>query len=373
MKTHFKRFYPLTVVSLLWILVVGSRFWANGISFGLDYGIYQPDGAHYTYRTLIFLGHNSIDAANEVANWYRINGFNHNSFEPLSLTPSNISTWGLVSPRILYSVLSVPFVQLFGIPGMLVIPMASLLCLYLIAFLFGRKFISTGAGIFIVFLLSLSPTVSRWMVANLTDSLLCVIFAITAYLISKNLSGKAWFFTLIVLTFTSSITRFCLPVWLAISLVFLFNKKRLDAGVVLVSSVIFSIPTFLAAPKNSLLPGSEVNSFKDKISGLIYSFMKIAFFELAELAVIDRILLFLLLTSIIFACFRLKNIESQYFVAVLLAVWFVGAINGTVGVNFRYQMPLLGFMFWILSVNLPVFGYWILGNRLSVISRKTQK
>jgi len=350
-KIFLRRHYCLILVLLLWTFSVGGRLWANGISYGLDYGIFQPDGAHYTYRTLLFLGHNSTDAANRVVSWYQIHGFKNNIFDTSFLTPDDESTWGLVAPRVVYSILSMPFVLLFGIPGMLVIPALSFLVLLFSVYYIGRLSNHTSLTLAIVFGISISPTVLRWMLSNLTDSPLAAFFAVVVICLIKANDSKNVIFYLAALATLSSFTRFCLPVWIAITVVMFFNSRKRDSLILLTVSLIASIPTFLYMPTNAVLPGSQPVGLVSKILGVFLSFFKITFWEMAQLAVLDRVLLAILVLAIGVSILTWREMNSQYFLAVLLSVFFIGAINGTIGVNFRYQLPVLGFMAWVLISN----------------------
>jgi|694.fasta_scaffold74811_2 hypothetical protein len=374
---HMKRaqIYQLSFYAVLFSIVfisLISRLLFNGLSLNFDYGLYQPDGAHYFYRTLVFLGHDSFSASNQVADWYRLNGIKNNIFDPAILRPENEQLWGLVSPRLLYPLLSVPFVWLFGAAGMLVVPILSFLILSLFCFLFAKNHGSKNFGLILVFAVTLSPTILRWMISNVTDSLLSAIFAATAYVLSLNLSKTRLLTYLSIFIFCSSLTRFALPIWLAISFVLFLNTKRFIALFTSVASTLISIPVFISAPDDALLPGSNPVTLWEKVSGLAISFLKVGFYEVAELAALDRVLLVMLLSALWAAVIEIKRLESQYFIAVLISVWLIGAINGTVGVNFRYQMPLLGFMFWVLSANFLKFRNWIFGNGLNVIRGKAQ-
>jgi hypothetical protein len=363
-------FYGLVLIIIS--VAVLSRLLFNGLVFTYDYGLYQPDGAHYYFRTLVFLGQDSISASNQVVDWYRINGFKNNIFDASIVRPENSQLWGLVSPRILYPFLSIPFVWLIGAPGMLVVPLISFLVLCVLTFRFARISNSYIFVLFVIFAVSISPTISRWMISNVTDSLVCALFAITAYIVSLKLeAGKeiAW---LLLLVICSSITRFCLPIWLAIAFVWFLNKRRRDSLLLAAASSIMSIPVLLNAPDDALLPGTNPETFWEKASGLVISLIKVGFYEVAQLMALDRVLFVLLLLAITASIRNLKQVESQYFLLVLLSVWLIGAINGTVGVNFRYQMPVLGFMIWVLSVNFPKFRDWILWDRLNIVSSKTQ-
>jgi hypothetical protein len=88
-----------------------------------------------------------------------------------------------------------------------------------------------------------------------------------------------------------------------------------------------------------------------KAVGVFLSFFKITFWEFAQLAVLDRVLLAMLVLAVAISMLTWREINSQFYIAVLLSVLFIGAINGTIGVNFRYQLPVLGFMAWVLISN----------------------
>lgn len=351
MKLFVSRHYSLLLVLLFWGFSVGGRIWANGISFGLDYGIFQPDGSHYAYRTLVFLGQDSSEAANQVVSWYQLHGFKNNIFEASLLTPGNESIWGLVAPRVVYSILSVPFVYGFGISGMLVIPALSLLVLFLAILHLGRLANLQLIALGVIFGISVSPTVLRWMLANLTDSPLTAFFAVVVVVLAQARQKTLQRFQLLGLVFLTSFTRFCLPVWIAISVVLFINSRRRDSFLLLISSAVAAIPTLLMMPANSVLPGSEPVGLFNKAIGVFLSFLKITFWELAQLAVLDRVLLAILVLAVAISIFFWREISSQYFLAVLISVLLIGAINGTIGVNFRYQLPILGFMAWVLISN----------------------
>lgn len=360
MKLYLHKNLFLIVVLLLWVLSVGSRFWANGIAFGLDYGIYQPDGANYAFRTMLFLGNNSIEAANQVVSWYQTHGFKNNTFEASFLTPDNEAVWGLVAPRVVYSILSMPFVFAFGIPGMLVIPALSLLVLLLTIVYLGRRADHSLLAVAVIFGISVSPTVLRWMLANLTDSPLAALFALVVVILAGAKRTRNARFQLFALVLLTSFTRFCLPIWIAIALVLFINSKRKDSLIVLLTSLVAAIPTFLMMPANAVLPGSEPIGMVSKVVGIFFSFFKVTFWELAQLAVLDRVLLVMLVLAVAISIFTWREINSQYYIAVLLSVLFIGAINGTIGVNFRYQLPVLGFMAWVLISNSVKARDWLL-------------
>lgn len=370
MRIKLYRQIPHLLLLIIWVLALGGRFWANGISFGLDYGIFQPDGAHYAYRALTFLGQSPDQAALQVVDWYKDFGFKHNIFTPFDLKPENTATWAIVSPRILYPLLSIPFVALIGINGMLVIPGLALLIAIWTSFLIGQKLVSTSFGLFLAFAISISPTILRWVPANLTDGLLLAIFSITAVVLVKSRDDRKTFFVTLILVALSSLTRFCFPIWAAIAFVMMFNRQRRLGVAVFSFALLAFMPSLLSAPDSALLPNSEKTGLLSTISGLSLSFVKVGFIEIAQLAVLDRGLLLILILSTFFSIFRLRELASKYFLGVLLAVWFIGAINGTLGVNFRYQLPVMPFAVWVISVGFGKLGSGFFGNAIHIIRSK---
>ena len=370
MRVNRKTQWGLVLVIAL--VSVVSRLKFNGLILNFDYGIYQPDGSHYAYRTLTFLGVDSNAAAERVVSWYQIHGIKNNVFDANFLTPGNKDAWGLTAPRILYSLLSMPFVFLFGISGMLVVPIFSFILLIFCVYRFSEIYKVPSTGFLLVMVLCTSPTVLRWMIANITDSLLAGLFGIVALILSSNISNKTWFFAIFSLIVLTSITRFCTPIWIAIAAVLWIDQKRAQSlGVILVSSV-SSLPTLLYMPSNAVLPAdSEAQGFL-KLVLLIKSFFEVGFFEIAQLAALDRALLLTIIVAVAVSVRNLSEIASKYFLAVLLAVWFIGAINGTVGVNFRYQLPILVFACWVILLNSSNFTDWFGGRRVDIERKKAK-
>jgi hypothetical protein len=363
---------PLQWGLVLFIALVAiiSRLKFNGLVLNFDYGIYQPDGSHYTYRALTFLGVDSGAAAERVANWYQVYGVKNNVFSPSSLTPESSGVWGLTAPRVLYPLLSVPFVYLFGIPGMLVIPSASfallIFCVFRMSELKGKQPI----GFLLVLVLCTSPTVLRWMIANITDSLLAALFGVVALLLMSKISRVHWYLGISILIVLTAITRFSLPIWVGIAVVLWINRMRLQSLWIFALSAISFLPTFFYMPNNAVLPANADAGPLSKLILLIQSFFKIGFIEVAQLGAIDRILLVTLVVAVVLALRHPREISSSYFLLVLLSVWTIGAINGTLGVNFRYQLPVLGFAAWVILSNSTQLADWFSGRRIDIVRKE---
>ena len=119
---------------------------------------------------------------------------------------------------------------------------------------------------------------------------------------------------------------------------------------------ICSIPALNTTLSVSLLPNAKELSTIEKILSLPISFFKVIFIDIAQLAVLDRAFLAFLITGVLLAIIQIRNVASQYFVAVLIAGYILGAINGTLGVNFRYQMPAIPFCAWAIISSLSLLS-----------------
>jgi hypothetical protein len=188
------------------------------------------------------------------------------------------------------------------------------------------------------------------MVNDCSDALFVgILSSIPLILIIKN--QRAQHVLLFITSVAATLTRFSLPIFLAIGGVMLIKRKYSKALLVIVTTIIANIPA-LTQINSKLLPASDMN-FWNKITNLPVVAFKVGFIEIAQLAVLDRILLFFLILSIYYALVNRQKDSSMYFLAILLGVWALGTVNGTLGVNFRYQLPLLIFSAWVLLDNLP--------------------
>jgi hypothetical protein len=343
MKKRVLFFLVLIVTSL----AVLARVKFNGLVYGFDYGVFQPDGVDYSYKTLQILGVDPVRASQDVSNWY-----NSNSFKLQGITPEGILQDQVNYPqsRLLFPLLSAPFVKLFGFQGMLVIPIMSFYALQLSIFFLGVKYKRMELATILVFILSVSPTILRWMVNDCSDALFVAIISLIPFILNlKNQNIQRFLLTIVILGAT--LARFSLPIFVAIGTVMLIKRYYLSALLLVTLSTISNIPALTQA-NYMLLPQSE-NGFWNKIAQLPISAFKVGFIEIAQLAVLDRVLLLVIILSVYFAFTNRQKDSSMYFLAVFLGVWALGAINGTLGVNFRYQLPVMIFSAWVLLDSLP--------------------
>ena len=330
---------------MLWLITVFSRLMFNGPILGFDYAIYQPDGASYTFRTLSFLYENPSEAANRVSEWYVLNGFKHNVIAPFTLLPENSPVWHLVAPRILYPLLSLPFVAALGIPGMLVIPSLALLGIFLIVHQIAKILTRPELGLLFCIGIASSSTVSRWFVANLTDGLLAFLVGLIIIIEMKVRKLSHWILLVSAVVLLASATRFSVPIFFSLGLGYLFIKEVPKAVTLLLSGFFGALPLLFFNSSSAVLPGSESDSILGKLSELPLQSAKVLVMETGQLVVLDRIFFILVLVSL-FCAVQLRNRVGILTIAVFFGVLAIGFINGTLGVNFRYQLPFLPFMAW---------------------------
>ncbi len=342
---YFIRRYSFALTLLLWIVIVASRIFLNGFVYGLDYSLYHPDGAHYAFRTLSFLSNSDYSAALEVSNWYAIHGIKHNLIEPFGLLPENNPAWNLVAPRILYPILSIPFVFVFGLSGMLAIPMLSLLGVMMVSNSIGRFYGRTELGLLFSLLLITSVTVGRWFVANITDGLLTFLLALFVQAEIRVLKLRNWSICIILIVVFASITRFSLPIFLAISFGYLLLRNFKKALIVTLSATFGAAPLFFFNVSSAFLPGADTQSLTGKLTEFPLQSIKVLLVEIGQLLILDRQFLILIVFGL-FCAYKAQKNTRTLTLCVFMGVLLIGFINGTLGVNFRYQLPIIPFLAW---------------------------
>lgn len=324
----------------------------QGLIYNFDFGIYQPDGAHYTFQTLRFLGHTPQEANKLVFNWYSAHSAKDLTFTNSSLLPNNNSVWGLVAPRILYPVLSMPFVSILGISGMMIIPCASFILLLLIIGKVGLSLEKPKLAILLIVLYSSSPTVLRWMISNCTDSLLTFLFAWAAAVLFFWRGTKRDLITIFLLVILTGLTRFSITIWVPIVTTLFFHRRvnKIKALLLLLTSLAVFIPTLLFSFK---VPGeSSSEQVTANFGRMVLNLCKVFIFEIGELVVLDRIFIMLLIAAVFFSILNWRRFTSGLFLASATGVCALTLINPVLGVNFRYQLPIISIMAILLLENI---------------------
>lgn len=347
----------LSAVLALWVLVSVAKVFFNGLVLGLDYGLYHPDGAFYTFRALLFAGYDKFEAGRIVADWYASQPAKPGRLDPTSLFFENATgTWDQYYPRVLYPLISAIFVKFLGVPGMLVVPAVTYLVVLLltsyVAFTKGRS----GIGLLVIALITSSVTVSRWMYINATDGLLMLFTGLFVLIAFKStglkLSNVQLMWTCILITL-SSLTRFSALMWVAISLVFMFHKRIKEGVLILATAALTTVPIFLRPFGNDVLPNLNDKSPIEKLLFYPISLLKISVFEVGQLFVLDRVFFWTLVLAFGISIFGIRRLEAQFFLASFFSLWITGSLNAVLGVNFRYQLAVIPFLLWLLVSLFP--------------------
>ena len=341
----------LIISIALWALTVTSRFKFNGLIYGLDYGLFHPDGSLYTFKTLTLMGQSQHDAALRVSEWYSEHAFKLRDINPKTLYFDQNPSWAIYGSRIVYPVLSIPFVALFGLNGMLAVPALSFLALLLGVLFIGHHYKRLAPALVLITILCTSMTVSRWMLINSTDSLLVALTTIFTLMCLVRIQNRFWFPLALIIVVAGSFTRFSLLLWLAFALVLFINKSKMRSLVVAFVAIACFVPTLFQDFQSAVLPNEANSTLLFRLTKLPLSMFRIAFFDIAQLAVLDRILLVVVAFAFILAFFKWKSLSGQYFIASLFMLWCTAGINGTPGVNFRYELPILPIMSWVIIEN----------------------
>jgi hypothetical protein len=338
----------LIISIILLTFAVASRFAYNGLIFGFDYGLFHPDGSLYAFKTLTLMGQSQHEAAIHVANWYATHSYKLREIEPSSLYFQNNPSWVIYGTRFVYPLLSVPFVFLFGLNGLLVVPVISFFILVLGVVLIGEHYGNRLAALIIVFGLTVSSTVNRWMLINSTDSLLVALVTIFTYLSIKNVKDKYWIPIAVSIVIIGTYTRFSMLLWIGFAIGFAVSRQCLRAWVIFLTAFISFLPTLFLDFQSAVLPNEGKSSLLSKGIKLPVSMARMAFYDTAQLIVLDRVLIVMLITGVIVAVKNLSDISSRFFIVNVFMLLCTAGINGTPGVNFRYELPILPILAWVL-------------------------
>ncbi len=335
--------YWFSSVSLLFLTIVTKIFFLSGSVLGLDYGLFHPDGMLYSFKSLTLLGHSQSLAGSEVSRFYLENAVGSPVIQPQSLFYETNSNWAIFQLRILYPILSAPFVYFFGLWGMLVIPVISFVTLW--SFVTVKLKENQNLAIVVLVILSSSSTVSRWMFSNTSDPLLVGLLTIYVWLLPKFTTSSR----LALMIFSGSfvmatgLTRFSLLLWLGVGIYYFLVKDRVTSVAVVVFAGITFLPNLLVNFSGAVLPTYGSLSWGEKLIRFPLSLIRMHVVESGQLFVLDRIFLLTLCYVYWLALRNFKNPCSILLITVTLSLILTAGLNGVLGVNFRYHLPLLPF------------------------------
>jgi hypothetical protein len=352
--TGQKRYWAFSI-SLLSFTIIAKIFFLTGTVFNLDYGLFHPDGMLYSFKTLTLVGYTQNLAGVEVSRFYFQNAVGSPEILPQSLFFDNNSNWAIFQLRILYPILSTPFVHIFGLWGMLAIPIFSFAILW--SFTTVKLKENQRLAVVVLIALSASTTVSRWMFSNTSDPLLVGLLTIYIWFLPKFINSSKWVLIIFNGTFVlaTGLTRFSLLLWLGVALYFFLVRDRIAATGVAVFAVAVFLPNLLVNFYEAVLPTYGSSPWYEKLMQFPLSLIKMHAVEAGQLFVLDRIFLIAICYVFWLALRDFKTSSAMLLIIITLSLIITASLNGVLGVNFRYHLPLLPFVVLFLSQNQDKF------------------
>jgi len=316
----------------------------------------MPDGIHYEVRTLRFLGKVDSEILTSIGAQYKHTGLVVTEY---FLSPDSWEA-ALVDPRILFPLLSIIFVKLFGLTGFFVVPMSCFALLSLSPLYFNKKFLGNRQKTLafgLVLLLVGSFYAKFNILANTTDGLSAFLLVLLVLLILKNYHDdeNRWDQFSIPLTCLLGCMTRQNEIYIAgLVLIFYFNKRRQNikvARLIALNSVILTsiwfLYSYISYNNYAIITDSNGNSLggasliTDAL-GLIIKLPQILAIESFQLLIRD-VGVFAILLIALSLIFPLKKITitQQMFLWVMFSGILLTSVNGSFGSGFRYAMPCI--------------------------------
>lgn len=349
-----------------WLLatVVASTFVVNYVSIVRIKPLFAPDSSFYAAMALWFGGTSQPEAIRQVVAMRHSQGWS-----TPQLTIERMFGWGLVQPRVVLPALSVPFVKIWGINGLAVVPGLAMVALTgVLTWLLVRRWGWVAAAATVVLILS-SWRIVFYGSAMLTDSLSAlwgalILVAAWHYQRHRGWPPVAW---MVVLTVISGFTRQATLVpagafviaWLA---ALLLRRRPNGWGVpalaVTVTSVAIQLlqnrlfPTFSQfAQVNQFEANTRAHSLFGAMLGAPKLAWNIAIHDLGNFAGSDHpLLVFVMLSGLSMVIFW-RRAESHLLLGALMGIGLYNVATGS-PTAFRYAMP--GLAFFAVSVALLI-------------------
>jgi hypothetical protein len=361
-RSHIDRFgerWAHVRSTVLLATVVSSTFLVNYLSVVRVKPLFAPDTRYYAAMALWFGGASKEEAARQVTALSARSGW---------VTPpvDTLFGWGLVQPRVVLPALSVPFVKIWGIDGMVVVPALAMAgVIGVLTWALARRWGGAAAAATVV-LVMCSPLIMFYGSAMLTESLSALWGALTLVAAWRYQSRGGWrpVAWMVALTVVSGFTRQStlipagafVTAWLVAAL---FRRRPNGWGVPALAVAVTSVSVQLLQTR--LFPTfSQLNQFKAKtgahtlgeaLLGAPELAWRIARADLNSITKIDHALLVLLTLSLVSMVIYWRRAESHLLLGALLGVELYQVTNGT-PTAFRYAMP--GLVFFAVSVALLI-------------------
>jgi hypothetical protein len=321
--------------------------------------LFTPDSRYYAGMALWFSGSSKESAADQVAAYSP-------QFHTVGVPVDVLFGWGLTQPRVVYPVLSIPFVKLFGIEGLTVVPAIAMALFMALTTVMLRRRWGSGAAIATMLVVSASPYLVLYGSAMLTESLTALWSAILlalAWRHARNPSvgiAVAMGVVTVVSGFTRQSTLIPAGAFVTAWLCALLLRRRpnpwgMPALVVGTTAVGVQLLQMWLFPGFSQVEQFEMVTKADTLSGAIANSPDLAWAILRKdiwrYSHYDHALFVLLALAVVSMVVFWRRSESHLLLGSLLAYELYNVTNGT-STTFRYGMP--GLVFVAASVALLV-------------------
>lgn len=315
-----------------------------------------PDGLHYSVKTLRFLNFHDFEIIEMLRIQYNTTGIMVSDY---FLNPAPWEA-ALVDPRILYSWLSVPFVKMFGLNGMFVVPIISFIILTQLPLWYAKirfKKDSQSLAFSISVILLISFYIKYNILANTTDglsTLLIVLLILALHSIQKIEKAKLAILGITIVSIAACLTRQNEIYVIGILILYPLSDglKSFRKNLKKVIPSIFGVVIWLMYSFNKFdnykiitsSDGKALNeeSFLISIRDLGMNLPQTAIAEMFQLWIRDQgVFLIIVLTTILMICAKNLDFLSLSFFWCLSAGMMLTTVNGALGSGFRYALPAI--------------------------------
>jgi hypothetical protein len=342
------------------LLVLGAVLAVVTIGIVVVFPQYYRDSAHYLGMSLWFTGTSQSDALAYVNHQNAIRGYD------LNASVSSLFDWGLVKPRVMLSVLSVPFVLMFGPDGLAVTTILITVALVWVLYQMLRRRYGRVAAVAAVLMMLSSFLIMIFNIGMLTESLSALwgALALAAAWRYQNTRARRWVVVLIALTVLSGFTRqatFIVAGAFAIAwfMSLFVRAERGRWGVVALSvtataaivqigqSLLF--PTFSQLEQYMSMTGTT--TLWDALRATPALVKTILVKEAHSYITNDQALIVILVLCLVSIVVFWRRPESHLLVGAILAIAVYNITNGN-ATDFRYAIP--GLVFFLTSLALLI-------------------
>ena len=344
----------------------------------------SDDGIWYSAKSLEFTGIEKQESFDKTIEWW--NKFRSDEtpkYMNFTVPTDTVLIDSFFGSRVIYPLLSAPFVKLFGFYGLLVVPILafSLIWLLLISTLIKK---STIAFYVPLVLLAGSTHYTKALVSTAgTDSLLCLLIFCFFYF-STRLEYKPTNQILILnfIIFFGSFTKQSVYIWLTFAFVYLlilYNKRLLNNFLILtffITLVFNSLFCFFISEKlwGSVSAAKKMNWYPENFSlhEMFSRTLNLWFNEMVTILTKDFNVFFMLLLSALYVCKLLvgsgsyhhsytillsnENVIIFFTLGLLAAVILNVTIIGLPNQGLRLQVPLIPFFTCLAAQQLQILS-----------------